>query len=212
VTTLFYEIIDLPLPEYENLMSFKVAYHNERLEEVSQHSVRIHRAAAISELLEQLRGQLPPEAAGDAPLRLLEVYQWKIWQVRWAHAVATLWSHCNDAAIMLHQLPAWWQTLHKAGSMRSNGQPSERAPEGHGPAFLLSDPPLVSARASTAPPRLQLFNPRDRVESIGDNAWHLRVEAVPEDQRDLEAPGALHVHCLQVTEEPNNVSVQPSLT
>jgi hypothetical protein len=31
------------------------------------------------------------------------------------------------------------------------------------------------------------------------------VEVVPEDQRDLDAPGALHAHCLQVTLEPNNV-------
>ncbi|EFN50602.1 hypothetical protein CHLNCDRAFT_134605, partial [Chlorella variabilis] len=49
-----------------------------------------------------------------------------------------------------------------------------------------------------------LFNPRDRVETIGDNAWHLRVEVVPEDQEDLEQQGVLHVHCLQVAEEPNN--------
>lgn len=32
-----------------------------------------------------------------------------------------------------------------------------------------------------------------------------QVEAVPEDQRELEQAGALHAHCLQVSEEPNNV-------
>lgn len=29
---------------------------------------------------------------------------------------------------------------------------------------------------------------------------------VPEDQLDLDQPGVLHVHCMQVSEEPNNVS------
>ncbi|KAI7840976.1 hypothetical protein COHA_005205 [Chlorella ohadii] len=128
-STLYYEVIDLPLPEYENLMSFKIAYHNNKLEEVSQHSVRMPKQATIADLLEEVRRQLPAEAQGEVPLRLMEVYQWKIWQ---------------------------------------------------------------------------LFDPRARVETIGDNTWHLRVEVVPEDQRELDQAGALHAHCLQVAEEPNN--------
>lgn len=110
-------------------MSVKIAYHNSKLEEVSQHSVRISKQATIGDLLEELRRQLPAEAHGDVPLRLMEVYHWKIWQ---------------------------------------------------------------------------LFDPRARVETIGENTWHLRVEVVPEDQRELEQAGALHAHCLQVSEEPNN--------
>lgn len=134
VSTIYYEVIDLPLPEYESLMNFKVpsppgstpglncpllslclraclaspldwaraaslplpapllsaapphppphpllpvrqiAYHNRTLEEVSQHSVRISKAATVEELLEELRRQLPAEAQ-DRPLRLMEVYQ-----------------------------------------------------------------------------------------------------------------------------------------
>ena len=67
-------------------------------------------------------------------------------------------------------------------------------------------PPTTPCAAPTAAATVQqLFNPRDRVETIGDNAWHLRVEVVPEDQEDLEQQGVLHVHCLQVAEEPNNV-------
>ncbi|KAL4423841.1 hypothetical protein ABPG75_001142 [Micractinium tetrahymenae] len=80
VSTLYYEVIDLPLPEYESLMNFKIAYHNRKLEEVSQHSVRISKTATIEQLLEELRRQLPAEAQ-DRPLRLMEVYQWKIWQL-----------------------------------------------------------------------------------------------------------------------------------
>ncbi|PSC73213.1 ubiquitin carboxyl-terminal hydrolase 12 [Micractinium conductrix] len=134
-STLYYEVIDLPLPEFENLLSFKIAYHNSKLEEVSQHSLRIQRAATVGDMLEELRRLLPEDAeAKEKPLRLLEVYQWKIWQ---------------------------------------------------------------------------LFDPRLRVESIGDNTWHLRVEAVPEDQADLDQPGVQHVHCLQVTEDGSNSNQRP---
>ncbi len=52
----------------------QIAYHDRRLEEVSQHSVRISKAATIEQLLEELRRQLPAEAQGR-PLRLMEVYQ-----------------------------------------------------------------------------------------------------------------------------------------
>ncbi len=107
----------------------QITYHNSKLEEVSSHSVRMTKTATIEQLLEELRRQLPAEAQGDTPLRLMEVYQWKIWQI---------------------------------------------------------------------------FDPHAHVETIGDNAWHLRVEVVPEDQRDLEQTGVQHVHCLQVSEDQNN--------
>jgi hypothetical protein len=62
-------------------LPWQIAYHNSKLEEVSQHSVRIAKSATIGQLLEELRRQLPAEAQGERPLRLLEVYQWRIWQV-----------------------------------------------------------------------------------------------------------------------------------
>ncbi|KAL6782343.1 hypothetical protein ACKKBG_A06435 [Auxenochlorella protothecoides x Auxenochlorella symbiontica] len=81
-STLYYEVIDLPLPEYEKLVTFKVSFHNAKAEEVSAHSVRLPRDARVSQLLEELRAQLPAGAGvGDAPLRLMEVYQWRVWQL-----------------------------------------------------------------------------------------------------------------------------------
>ena len=62
-------------------LPLQIAYHNSKLEEVSQHSVRIAKSATIGQMLEELRRQLPAEAQGERPLRLLEVYQWRIWQV-----------------------------------------------------------------------------------------------------------------------------------
>lgn len=56
-------------------LAVQIAYHNAKLEEVSQHSVRMTKSATIEQLLEELRRQLPAEAQGEQPLRLMEVYQ-----------------------------------------------------------------------------------------------------------------------------------------
>lgn len=81
---LYYEILDIPLPEYEHLVSHRVAFHTAQHEEESVVSIRIPRDRAVNDLLEAVREGLPQklrDEVGDAPLRLMEVYQWKIWQV-----------------------------------------------------------------------------------------------------------------------------------
>lgn len=78
---LYYEVIDLPLPEFDNLMTLRVAFHDSKHEEVSAHTVRLARNAPISELLELVRGQLKPTDHCGRPLRLMEIYQWRIWQI-----------------------------------------------------------------------------------------------------------------------------------
>ena len=59
----------------------QVAFVSPRLEEVSAPTVRLPRTSSVGELLEAVRAQLPPEAHAGAPLRLMDIYQWKIWQV-----------------------------------------------------------------------------------------------------------------------------------
>ena len=84
---LYYETLDLPLPEHERVGTLQVAFHDARGEEAAQTSLRVPLAASGAELLEALRGALPagtlpaePDGA-PAPLRLMEVYQWRIWQL-----------------------------------------------------------------------------------------------------------------------------------
>ena len=55
-------------------------------------------------------------------------------------------------------------------------------------------------------PLAQVFDPTASVSTIGDAPWHLRAEEVPPEEEGLDQPGALHVHCLQVTEDEHNVS------
>lgn len=80
-SVLFYEVIDLPLEEFEKLVTLKIHLHNSKLEEGKPHSVRIARDRPVGELLEELRSQLAPEEHQGRPLRLMEVYQWRIWQI-----------------------------------------------------------------------------------------------------------------------------------
>lgn len=81
---LYYEILDVPLPEYENLLSHRIAFHNNQHEEVAVVSIRIPRHKTVNDLLNEVKAALPDNLVkeiGDAPLRLMEIYQWKIWQV-----------------------------------------------------------------------------------------------------------------------------------
>lgn len=98
-------------------------------------TVRLPKDRTVAEFLEEVRRQLPDDAHNGAPLRLMEVYHWRIWQ--------------------------------------------------------LFDPSL----------------PIERYLDSNANTWHLRAEVVPEDQRDLGAEGALHVHCLQVQDKEGNDKV-----
>lgn len=52
----------------------------------------------------QVRRQLPAEAQGEVPLRLMEVYQWKIWQARRA-AVAAVGAAAALCSLCIHARP-----------------------------------------------------------------------------------------------------------
>ena len=61
--------------------ALQISLHDRKLEEGTPHRVRIARDKSIGELLEDLRRQLPEAGHQGRPLRLMDIYQWKIWQV-----------------------------------------------------------------------------------------------------------------------------------
>lgn len=124
---LYYEVIDRPLPEFERLAKLKIAYHDKKHDEIKTITVSLPKDSQIADVLEKIRKEIPLEEHSDAPLRFMDIYQWKIWQV---------------------------------------------------------------------------YDPNDVIEkSITPGSInHWRVEVVPEDQRDLDQPGRLHVQCLQLDE------------
>jgi ubiquitin carboxyl-terminal hydrolase 7 len=78
---LYYEPIDLPLPEYEKIVTYRVAFHNSKHEETAAVTVRVGKDKTVGEMLEEVRAQLPAESHKGQPLRLMEIWNWRIWHV-----------------------------------------------------------------------------------------------------------------------------------
>ncbi|CAL8466972.1 g6508 [Coccomyxa elongata] len=78
--TVFYEVLDIPLRDLEQLKTLKVSYHGGNTELVSTHDVRLPKDSSVADVLEALRMQLP-EDKRPAALRLLEVFYSKIYKV-----------------------------------------------------------------------------------------------------------------------------------
>ncbi|KAL4539456.1 hypothetical protein Ndes2437B_g02171 [Nannochloris sp. 'desiccata'] len=78
---LYYEPIDLPLPEYERIVTYRVAFHNSKHEETTAVTVRVGKDKTVGEMLEEVRAQLPADSHKEQPLRLMEIWNWRIWHV-----------------------------------------------------------------------------------------------------------------------------------
>lgn len=78
--TLFYEVLDLPLPQLERLKTLKIAFHGDKAEEIAQHQLRLPKDSCIGHVLEELR-KLLDKSYASTPLRLMEIYLSKIYKV-----------------------------------------------------------------------------------------------------------------------------------
>lgn len=79
---LYYEVLDLPLPELERLKTLKVVYHGMNTQEVSVHQIRLPKESCVTDVLHELNRKLteartPP----TGELRMLEVFYHKIYKV-----------------------------------------------------------------------------------------------------------------------------------
>mmetsp|Transcript_19656 Transcript_19656/g.42954 ORF Transcript_19656/g.42954 Transcript_19656/m.42954 type:complete len:1106 (-) Transcript_19656:700-4017(-) len=76
---LYYEVLDIPLPELERLKILKVAFHNHKTEMVGEHQVRLPKESCVEDVLNALREKLGPTVTGE--LRMLEVCYSRIYKV-----------------------------------------------------------------------------------------------------------------------------------
>lgn len=81
--------------------------------------MRVSRKARVSDLLETLRALLPPDAHAGRPLRLMEVYQWKIWQL---FDPDSLVEHIGDSSWYLRAeaVPEGQEGLAEAGPLHAH--------------------------------------------------------------------------------------------
>ncbi|THG12021.1 hypothetical protein TEA_020734 [Camellia sinensis var. sinensis] len=79
---LYYEVLDIPLPELQGLKTLKVAFHHATKDEVSIHTIRLPKQSTVGDVIDELKTKVELSNP-NAELRLLEVfyhkiYKWKI--------------------------------------------------------------------------------------------------------------------------------------
>ncbi|KAG6533565.1 hypothetical protein ZIOFF_007440 [Zingiber officinale] len=77
---LYYEILDIPLPELQGLKTLKVAFHHATKEEVAIHSIRLPKNSTVADVINDLKNKVELSRP-DAELRLLEVFYHKIYKI-----------------------------------------------------------------------------------------------------------------------------------
>ena len=78
---LYYEVLDMPLPELERLKSFRVGFHGADTKRVDTVNVRVPIDANISDMLRELRNKLGSKVNEHKKLRFFETYQSRIYKI-----------------------------------------------------------------------------------------------------------------------------------
>ncbi|KAG5053183.1 hypothetical protein JHK87_005381 [Glycine soja] len=77
---LYYEVLDIPLPELQGLKTLKVAFHHATKDEVVIHTIRLPKQSTVGDVLNDLKTKVELSDP-EAELRLLEVFYHKIYKV-----------------------------------------------------------------------------------------------------------------------------------
>ncbi|CAN8269436.1 unnamed protein product [Cochlearia groenlandica] len=77
---LYYEILDIPLPELQGLKTLKVAFHHSTKDEVVIHNIRLPKQSTVEDVIKELKTRVELSHQ-DAELRLLEVFSHKIYKI-----------------------------------------------------------------------------------------------------------------------------------
>ncbi|KAL1546116.1 CSN-associated deubiquitinating enzyme Ubp12, variant 3 [Salvia divinorum] len=77
---LYYEVLDIPLPELQGLKTLKVAFHHATKDEVVIHTIRLPKQSTVGDVINDLKSKVELSHT-DAELRLLEVFYHKIYKI-----------------------------------------------------------------------------------------------------------------------------------
>ncbi|CAL9099651.1 unnamed protein product [Musa textilis] len=77
---LYYEVLDIPLPELQGLKTLKVAFHHTTKDEVAIHSIRLPKNSIVADVINDLKAKVELSHP-NAELRLLEVFYHKIYKI-----------------------------------------------------------------------------------------------------------------------------------
>ncbi|KAJ6986547.1 hypothetical protein NC653_019919 [Populus alba x Populus x berolinensis] len=77
---LYYEVLDIPLPELQGLKTLKVAFHHATKDEVVIHTIRLPKQSTVGDVINDLKAKVELSHP-NAELRLLEVFYHKIYKI-----------------------------------------------------------------------------------------------------------------------------------
>ncbi|KAJ8563428.1 hypothetical protein K7X08_031880 [Anisodus acutangulus] len=77
---LYYEVLDIPLPELQGLKTLKVAFHHAAKDEVVIHTIRLPKQSTVGDVINELKKKVELSHP-YAELRLLEVFYHKIYKI-----------------------------------------------------------------------------------------------------------------------------------
>ncbi|KAL8050420.1 hypothetical protein ABFS82_06G080800 [Erythranthe guttata] len=77
---LYYEVLDIPLPELQGLKTLKIAFHHATKDEVVIHTIRLPKQSTVGDVISDLKTKVELSHP-DAELRLLEVFYHKIYKI-----------------------------------------------------------------------------------------------------------------------------------
>ncbi|KAI8006041.1 Ubiquitin carboxyl-terminal hydrolase 12 [Camellia lanceoleosa] len=77
---LYYEVLDIPLPELQGLKTLKVAFHHATKDEVVIHTIRLPKQSTVGDVINDLKGKVELSHP-NVELRLLEVFYHKIYKI-----------------------------------------------------------------------------------------------------------------------------------
>ncbi|XP_052184998.1 ubiquitin C-terminal hydrolase 13-like isoform X2 [Diospyros lotus] len=77
---LYYEVLDIPLPELQGLKTLKVTFHHATKDEVSIHTIRLPKQSTVGDVINELKTKVELSHP-SAELRLLEVFYHKIYKI-----------------------------------------------------------------------------------------------------------------------------------
>ncbi|XLS71974.1 hypothetical protein HN51_028839 [Arachis hypogaea] len=77
---LYYEVLDIPLPELQGLKTLKIAFHHATKDEVLIHTIRLPKQCDVEDVINDLKSKVDLSHP-NAELRLLEVFYHKIYKI-----------------------------------------------------------------------------------------------------------------------------------
>ncbi|XP_020690617.1 ubiquitin carboxyl-terminal hydrolase 12 [Dendrobium catenatum] len=77
---LYYEVLDISLPELQGLKTLKVAFHHATKDEIIIHTIRLPKNSIVGDVINDLKTKVELSNA-NAELRLLEVFYHKIYKI-----------------------------------------------------------------------------------------------------------------------------------